>query len=980
MKLYLSLVLAALFSFQALNAQKKEKPQSFKQLNKLARSYFHKQNYDSAKFYAQKALIQCEKELGKDTNYCWCLASLFEISYVKGEYKQCLEYLLEEQPLRIKLQGEKSEQYLSALNNQAATYEKLGNFTASEDLYLKSLEFRKKIYGIKNADYANTLNNLALLYEKMGNYSSAESLFTEAVKTQKELYGAKDERYIAYLGGLGMLYKKMGNFASAEPIYLEVLQAKKEIFGSKHPEYALLLNNLAVLYKTMGNSEAAEPLQLETIQILKETVGEKHNDYASALGNLASLYKSTGKLKEAETLQLEALRIRKEVLGVEHPEYAASLNGLSATYMLMRNYAAAESLQLEAIQIRKKVLGVNHPDYATSLNNLAELYYAMGNNKASEPPQAEALKIYKTVLGEKHPLYIRTLNNYAGLFLAMQDYSNAEPLFLAGIKALEENIFQNFSFLSEKEKELYFKTHAKSFSRFYAFSLCRKKENPNITEATYNTLLTNKGLLLKSSTGMRTAILGSNDTVLIFKYKQWVMLREEISKINSTEVSKRKKDPHVLEQQANSLEKDLVKRSSQMKEFQNLQNITWKEVQKNLKKGEAAVEFIDFFKGRSNDSVIYCALLIKPESKYPEMIELFEEHELRKILGNKPETNFSYVSGVYGNRKKPNTKLYELIWKPMEKNLKGVKTIYYSPSGLLHKISFASLGDGKDHFLCDSYYLNLESSSGKITLSENFGSPDQTSAIIFGDIKYDTPVSLKDTTALITWTYLDGTKTESEHIAAIFKEKNLNYNYLAGSNANEEAFKIKSPNNNIIHIATHGFFFPDPDLITNAEKKDSTNSETWMFRSGNKTQGVTNFILNKNPLMRSGLVFAGANEVWINAKSNAKEDGVLTAQEVANIDLRKTNLVVLSACETGLGDIKGTEGVYGLQRAFKMAGVKYLIMSLWQVPDAETVEFMTLFYSKLTQNKDVKKSFSETQKLMRKKYDPFYWAAFALIE
>ena len=132
--------------------------------------------------------------------------------------------------------------------------------------------------------------------------------------------------------------------------------------------------------------------------------------------------------------------------------------------------------------------------------------------------------------------------------------------------------------------------------------------------------------------------------------------------------------------------------------------------------------------------------------------------------------------------------------------------------------------------------------------------------------------------------------------------------------------------------------------------------------------------------MRSGLVLAGANDVWVKTEKGGTDDGVLTAQEVTQIDMRKNDLVVLSACETGLGDIKGSEGVYGLQRALKMAGVKYIIMSLWQIPDKETVEFMSAFYNNLLKDKEIKKAFYDAQKAMRAKYDPYFWGAFVLME
>jgi len=182
-------------------------------------------------------------------------------------------------------------------------------------------------------------------------------------------------------------------------------------------------------------------------------------------------------------------------------------------------------------------------------------------------------------------------------------------------------------------------------------------------------------------------------------------------------------------------------------------------------------------------------------------------------------------------------------------------------------------------------------------------------------------------------------------------------------------------------MSTHGFFYPDPEkLTTNFEIDTVESNEDLVFRGSNSSFGVKNFVFNKNPLMRSGLVLSGANRVWNNPDMKGEEDGVLTAYEVAQIDLRQTGLVVLSACETGLGDINGSEGVYGLQRSFKMAGVKYIIMSLWQVPDNETQEFMTLFYKNLLLLKEPKQAFAKTQLAMRKKYDPYYWAAFVLIE
>jgi CHAT domain-containing protein len=245
---------------------------------------------------------------------------------------------------------------------------------------------------------------------------------------------------------------------------------------------------------------------------------------------------------------------------------------------------------------------------------------------------------------------------------------------------------------------------------------------------------------------------------------------------------------------------------------------------------------------------------------------------------------------------------------------------------------------------------------------------------VYGGIEYST-----DTTSQIIWNYLPGTKAEADNVNRLLNSQNIKTNYLSGTKAGEKEFKERSSGFDIIHIATHGFSFPAPDKEIK-EKKIEVSTTDFVFRGGSSGFGVWQFVKNKNPMMRSGLVLAGANNVWNQKYASNEEDGVLTAQEISQLNLQRTQLVVLSACESGLGDIKGSEGVYGLQRAFKIAGAKFIIMSLWQVPDKETVEFMETFYTKLLKIKEIKMAFSETQKEMRQKYDPYFWAAFVLIE
>jgi len=570
----------------------------------------------------------------------------------------------------------------------------------------------------------------------------------------------------------------------------------------------------------------------------------------------------------------------------------------------------------------------------------------------------------------------------------MGNYPKAELLFIEGIDVITYNINQNFAFLSEKEKELYFNTQEGTLNFFNSFALKRKQENPAIVSNIYNNTVRNKGLLLKSSTAMRFAILNSGDTSLIAKYETWVNMKKEISKLYSTEISKRSQIPEELEQKANAIEKDLVRGSQVFSDFEKIQNLSWKSVKNSLKPGEVAIEFIHFKSesskaaggsgSKQSDTVLYCALLIMPDCKYPEMLRLFEEKDIELVLGKMGHNNLEYINDIYGTNQYANEALYKLIWQPLEKHLTDVKTIYYSPDGLLHKVSFAALGTGKNMYLCDNYKLQQLSSTGKLSMPESPALDKDLTAGLFGGIQYSS-----DSTSREIWKFLPGTKIETYKIEQVFKSKNVKTTCLSGTFAKEAVFKAIAGNFNLIHIATHGFFYHYPEEERKAKADTVTNKiyePLIAFRGGTTCYGEWQFVKNNNPLMRSGLVFADANKVWSQQYAGSDNDGILTSMEITQLDLRKTQLVVMSACETGLGDIKGSEGVYGLQRAFKMAGVKFIIMSLWQVPDKETSEFMTAFYTKFLTIKNIRTAFYDTQKEMRQKYDPYYWGAFVLIE
>ena len=967
----------------------------------LAESYTKTGKYQTAEsLYIEVKNIKKEVLGEKTSSYANTLNSLAVLYYKMGNIKAAEPLYLESNKIYKEVLGEKHPDYAISLNNLSAYYFVTGNYSAAESLLLESKNIKEEVIGKIDISYAQCIENLAQLYNTIGNFPAAELLLLEAKKIRKALQGEKHSDYALTLQRIGNLYFEMGKYSIAEPLYFEVKDTYKEVFGDKHPDYASILFDFAKLYIVMGNYSSAEALLLEAIKIDKEILGEKNSAYAAMLNGLALLYKKTGNYSAAELLFIESKSILKEVVGEKHIDYAQSLNNLAELYRVMGNYTVAEPLYIEANCICKEVVGEKSRTYAIFLNNLGVLYKAMGDYTAAEPLYLEATNIIKFVLGDKHPNYASSLSNLAVFYEAMGNDPTAETLYQECLKIIYDNIKQNFAFLSEKEN--YFKTLSGNFNAFSAFAFKRYKENSLIAQNLYNLTLATKGLMLNSRNRIRDEINNSSDTALVNQYKNWQTLKEDIGRYSQWSKAKLKKmnvKLDSLENIANNMEKQISLKSDVFSNDRKNNEITWNLLQQKLNDKEAAIEFITYKTTNSKDdtkkpdTTYYCALIISKEDKYPQMITLCTNMELSALIektelyqttaqvkGTKPVVN------TYVDNETESQVLYKLLWKPLDSLLAGKEKIYVSLSGLLNKISFNTLQDDKKQLLLNKYNLCFVNSTRQLAMEELVKAETNQTIALFGGINYEvdtTQIKLNaskknnnsndiyalralssDTLRGNSWTYLQGTLSEVNNINKVFLKKKWNTKVYTGNDGTEEAFKSLSGRNSpsILHISTHGFFFPEPDSTT---YKTTRNQFKTML----------------NPLWRSGILLAGANYAWqCNPAILGAEDGVLTAYEVANSNLKNTDLVVLSACETGLGDIKTGEGVYGLQRAFQVAGAKAVIMSLWQVPDKETTELMTLFYESYIKTKNKHDSFRKAQQTMSKKYDPYYWAAFVLME
>lgn len=865
----------------------------------------------------------------------------------KGDFAEAFARIDAAEKIALSI-GPATVSYARCCHDRGRTFYLKGDWAASEKCHLEALSIREKVLGKEHYDYVVSLNNVAFMNEKLGNYEKAEPLYLEAIAILAKTVGKEHLAYAKCLNSLAILYQQMGLYEKAEPIQLEVRAMREKTLGKEHIEYAVTLNNLAVVYWSMGNYEKAEPLMLEAIAINEKKLGKEHPDYAKSLNSLASLYQQTGHYEKAEANYLEANAILKKALGAEHTEYAMSLNNLGSLYLKMGQYEKAERAMLEGAAIWRKILGEQHPFYAISVFNLAEVCKNTGRFE-------QAAILFSELAKRSQALTVRALQH-----------------------------------LSEREMDAYLNTYAVRQESTLSFARISGGRSADVC---FDNSLFYKGFLLHAGGLIRRLAL--NDANTAAKFEHLKLCQRRLAAQYAQPISDRS-DVEALETEANDLEKDLARTVSGYRDA--MRQVKWQDVQQALPPDGAAIEFVHYsFSGRkATDSILYAALLLLPGANAPKFIPLFEEKQLASLLKTEGSPQPGFYNDLYALDKK-GSQLYQLIWQPIEVELPASATVYAAPSGLLHRLNLGAIPTPDGKTLAQKHQLTVLGSTRQLAVPPAPATAPNASAVLYGGIQYDAlPVvaarteseqgdmsarrgpdfTQNDSTLRgDNWTYLRWTEVEISAAAELMKKKGIATTLFKGAAATEESFKqlgTAGPSPRILHVATHGFFFPDPNRTANP------------LIGTPQAVAEKTFKVSQNPMIRSGLILAGANHAWKTGKpaQPGLEDGILTAYEISQMNLSNTELAVLSACETGLGDLVGNEGVYGLQRAFKIAGVRYLIMSLWQVPDFQTQVFMSAFYKhRLEGDMNVPEAFRATQSELRTKYgEAFKWAGFVLLE
>jgi CHAT domain-containing protein len=692
--------------------------------------------------------------------------------------------------------------------------------------------------------------------------------------------------------------------------------------------------------------------------------------------------------QKAEPLYIEAKDLKEKIVGKEHPDYANFCNNLAALYKNQGLYQKAEPLYIEGKDIQEKILGKEHIDYTRSCDNLANLYRMQGLYQKAEPLYLEAKNINERILGKSHPDYTRSCVNLANLYRMQDLYQKAESFYKEVVQNKTNQIKLSFPTFSETEKQEYFSSITYFFENFTSFAVQYYPTNKKISQDLFNQQLFTKGIIFSSTQKMKNQIISSNDSVLINQYEEWKTQKEEYISLFQTPISARDSTISMtqLASQINELEREISKKSESFKSTTNQKEYKWQDVKQTLSKKEAAIEIIRLVKNNIQDKpsdTVYVALIVTGKTKKkPELLVLENGKEMENGALSFYQNNIEF--------KLEDEESYNEYWKPIQdkldslakkNNTKGYSKIYFSPDGIYHKLNLNTLQNPKTNkFLVEEQNIQLitssrelierkEKGSKNVDLSKNFAN---YKAYLLGYPSYN--LNGKDTLKVngtdrslnglqrIIGEYtvvpvLEGTKVETNQINDLLTKKSISTTLFQNNEATEENIKALQ-NPTILHFATHGFFI---NQITTGEPKTLQEAED---RN-----------LLKNPFLRSGLLLAGCQN-----PQTGQEDGILSAEEAMNLNLDGTELVVLSACETGLGDVHNGEGVYGLQRAFRQAGAKTIIMSLWKVSDEATQLLMVTFYESLLSGKSKRDAFKTAQLKLKEKYtEPFYWGAFVMV-
>ncbi|MGB0402958.1 MAG: CHAT domain-containing protein [Salibacteraceae bacterium] len=913
---------------------------------------------------SQAAKIADERFGASSEEYALALIEMASINIDKGEFDQA-ENQLERATELIKEEGSKNSlSNYHALMELAELYQISGKYDKADATIRKAHKYAKKS-GENQGLSAASSDELAALYITQGRYKAAEDILKKSIELNEKKYGEEHYRLVKPYALYSKLYLVTGEYILSEKMIQKSLDISKTTLGDTSVDYMDNLTQLGEIYIAMGNYKEAREIYTDARKLINDKFGDNNYREAQILQQLADVnFKSDNSDLKIITKYLdEAKEIVTTNFSSSHPQYAYLLEYEAKVLVDYKEYDKAKVNLEDAQKIWLGLYKKEHINVAQNEILMGDLLYKKGEFAEALKNYSDASKTIKDVQDDNHPEYIETRSKMGKSLFAKGDLKGAMVIYNETTVKYLEYLDKYFPALSEQEKGRYWNSIKGDFETYNSLALAfsgKKGKTRKTVGKIYDFKLSTKAILLSSSAKLKNRIVNSGDGELLYKFGLYNEYREDITRGLSMSPSEREEqgiDLGALEKEVNSLEKELSEQSEDFADAFDSEQFTWKDVKATLKPNEYAIEIVRFrhWDVQFTDSIIYMAMIVHSKSKAPEPVILSNGNQLDSKF-------FKYYTNTIKYKVK-DKKSYTQFWAEIDSKIPDDATIYVSADGVYNQMNIETLIDSSGNYLIDKNEIYYVSNTKDLVLEAKDETKKSYSntAFLIGNPEFagdKSKIASSNTVSSIE--PLPGAEKEIKDVNKLLHRYNWKKKTLIGAAATETAIKeMESPR--VFHVATHGFF------------KDEDKSKQAKEDKGD---------IADNPLLRSGLLFTGAGELLANNNiyDFNKKDGILTAYEAMNLNLDNTELVVLSACETGRGEIKSGEGVYGLQRSFLVAGADNVIMTLFKVNDAVTQELMNDFYAHWLEGENKRDAFQNAKKRIKEKYDkPIYWGSFMLI-
>lgn len=849
----------------------------------------------------------------------------------------------------------------SAVNTKSIQLYKSGKYTEAIQAADEALELVTHQFGKNTSQYMASLSNKAYAQAGLGDYLQSLSNFKNVVSLSFIVYNRPHVGQVESLNELSKTYIGLATYDSAQYylnwarfILISIPKENKTHYDTSI--YALLdaqimSNSLdATIHYSKGQVPQAIQLLEQQVAVLKEIYSndyESLNTYQTSINNLFTYNNEIVNTERAlmyARLYYKLVRSKPNLLNE-----ISALQNLGSVYNNMEVYDSATYYWDAALGLIRNSNYESSYLHSAILNNLGTLKLTLESYDSAILLLRESLLIQQAKEALQPTLHKTTLFNLAESYHWAGNYAQADSIYADLIQSLLDDIVHNFTYLSDNEKLAFYKNQLEFIESYKSFALnisglipLQDSETPYINKEIpgrlFDLQLTTKAVILNASKRMKNNILQSGDSILIKIYSLWEERKNQLAQ-GLVEGKMPADDLYNLKVKIEENEKWLTDNSRSFRSGFQFEKASWRQVQKSLKPNEAAVEIIRLVGG-----LVYGALIITSETRQQPVMSLIMSTKSKHLDKQFYKNYYNSIT-----LQAEDTLSYKTYWQPIIDSIRShmpkhkmPQRIYVSNDGIYNQLNLNTLRDPRNgKFVLDETDLVVVTNTKDILNPRvNSKRKKNNSAALFGRPQYSAEGRAGK------FVDLPGTGKEVELLNKALSTAKWKTQLFIAENASEENLK-KLDEPTVLHLASHGFFNPGEN------DDDYSLAET---------------------MIRSGIALAGVND-----SDRLAEDGLLTAFEVINLNLDSTLLVVLSACETAKGDVNLGEGVYGLQRALRVAGAQNMIMSLWKVDDEATQKLMVDFYTRWLKTNDLRASFRAAQKNLRKEYsNPYYWGAFIL--